>query len=148
MAYKYAFEGYNEEVMARAYRVNLPISLKKSVELAKFLKGIDVKKAIDILDEIIDKKRVVPYTRYIQEMPHKKGEGIATGGYPVKAAIHFKKLLILAFKSAKEKELGEDLYIKSISARKGTSMWKMGRYLGRKAKRTNLEIVLEVKSKK
>ena len=144
MAYKYAFNDYNKEVMARACRTNVPISLKKSVELANYLRGRKVTDALRILDEIEQLKRPIPYKRYFQEMAHKKGKGIATGGYPVKVAKAFRKLFKIAIAAAKEKELGDenDLVIVAISARKGERMWRFGRHLGRMAKRTHIEVVL------
>ena len=144
MVYKYAFQDYDKEVMARACRTNVPISLKKSVELANYLRGRNVKEALKILDEVEQLKRPIPYKRYFQEVAHKKGKGIATGGYPVKVAKEFRKLLKIAIAAAKEKELGdeENLVILAISARKGERMWRVGRHLGRMAKRTHIEVVL------
>jgi len=146
MAYKYAFNEYNKETMVRASRTNVPISLKKSVELANYLRGRKVKTVLKILDEVEELKRPIPYKRYFQEMAHKKGKGIATGGYPVNVAKEFKKLFKIAIAAAKEKELGDDsnLVVLGISVRKGERMWRFGRHLGRMAKRTHVEVVLGV----
>ncbi len=147
MAYKYAFQDYNKESMARGCRRNVKISLKKSVELARVLRGMKVECAEKYLGDIIRLKRPVPYKRYFQEMAHQRGKGVATGGFPVKAAKEFLRLLKSVVKNASEKNLGKDLKIISVSVRKGVRMWKPGRYLGRRSKSTHIEMVVGVVKK-
>ena len=87
--YKYSFENFNKESMARSCASNLSISLKKSVELANALRGKKVSSAVKYLEGVTKQKVVVPYRRYRAEMGHKRGAGIDTGGYPVKVAEEF-----------------------------------------------------------
>jgi len=141
MGYEYAYKDFDKQRMARFRASNLKISLKKSVELARLIRGKKVNLAIEILDNVIDCKKVVPYKKYKAEMPHKRGR-VAVGRYPVLAAKEFKKVLISAQKCAKEKELGNNLIIISCSVRKGQSRYKQSRFTGRQMKSTHLEIVL------
>ena len=145
MTQKYAFEEINKETMAVASARNLMISMKKSVELAREVRGKRVKVAIDYLERVIEKKAVVPYRRYKQEVAHQRGKGIDTGGYPVNVAKEILRLLKSAQKNAQDKELGDNLYVVSVSARKGTSRYHPGRYMGRRMKSTNLEVVVGVR---
>ncbi len=144
----YAFEKFDKASMARSSGNNLRISLKKTVETAKALQGKKVDQAIKYLERVIEQKSVVPYTRFNTEMPHKKGVGIAAGGYPVKVAEDLLILIKNAQKNAANSELGENLYIVSISARKGVQRYHNGRYFGRKMKATNVEVIVGVKETK
>jgi large subunit ribosomal protein L22 len=149
MAYKYAYNEYDKESMARSNGQNLSISLKKAVETLREIRGKKVSFAIKYLEGVINKETVVPYRRYRAEMAHKKGKGIDTGGFPVSVAKEVLRLLKSAQKNALEKELSEEnLYVISASARKGPSRYHYGRYSGRKMKSTNVEIVVGERDKK
>ena len=143
----YAFQNYNKETMARSASVNSAISLKKSVETAKILKGKKVSTVIDMLDKIANAKTVVPFRKYRAEMGHKRGAGIDTGGYPLKVALEFSRLVKSAEKNAIEREISGDLYVLSISSRKGTQRYHNGRYAGRKMKSTSVEVIVGLKNK-
>jgi large subunit ribosomal protein L22 len=67
-----------------------PISLKHSKGIGKFIKNKKIEKAIDDLELVMKKKIAVPMTG---ELPHRKGKGIMSGKYPMKASEHFIKLL-------------------------------------------------------
>ncbi len=148
MAYKYAYQGYNKETMARAFSSNLQISLKKSVETARNIKGKKVDSVIKYLEAVAEQNAVVPYRKFNTEMPHRRGKGIAAGGYPVNVAKEFLKLIKSAKKNAVEQEITGELYLKSISVRKGTQRYHNGRYFGRKMKSTNVEVIVGIKEKK
>lgn len=145
MASNYSYQHLDKETMAVASGRNLSISMKKTVELARAIQGKKVKVAISYLEKVIDKKVAVPYRRFKQEVPHQRGKGIDTGGYPVNVAKEVLKLLKSAQKNASEKELGDNLFVVSISARKGASRYHPGRYVGRRMKVTNVEVVVGVK---
>lgn len=148
MGYKYSMESYDNQTMARACRSNASVSLKKTVELSKAIKGKKVSSAINYLERVAEQKAVVPYTRYKAEVAHKRGVGIDTGGYPVKVAKEVLSLLKSAQKNASEKEISGDLYVLSVSGRKGSGRYHIGRHMGRKMKTTNLEVIVGVKDKK
>lgn len=148
MAYHYSYQGYNNETMAKACGRNLSISLKKSVETAKAVKGLRVSSAKNYLERVAVEKAVVPYTRYKAEVAHKRGAGIDTGGFPVNVAKELLKLIKSAEKNASEKEISGELYVLSVSARKGNARYHIGRYMGRKMKSTNLEVVVGIRESK
>ncbi|MFW6286046.1 MAG: 50S ribosomal protein L22 [Nanoarchaeota archaeon] len=149
MVYKYSFENYNKESMARGCSVNSAISTKKSVETARLIRGKKVETAISMLEKVVEQKLAVPYKRYKTEMAHRKGKGIDTGGYPVNVAKEFLRVLKAVKKNALEKELSSsNLFIIAISVRQGVGRYHNGRHVGRKMKSTNLEIIVGEKKKK
>ena len=75
---------------AGVYGRNLPISLKHSKFISKFIKGKEIESAIRDLEKVVKKKQAVPMKG---ELPHRKGKGMMSGKYPVKASEHFIKLL-------------------------------------------------------
>ena len=142
MAYKYSYQNFDKETMAKAFGSNLSISLKKSVEVANYIKGKKVSSVINFLERVVEQKAVVPYKRYRAEMPHKRGKGIDSGGYPVNVAKEFLRLIKSAQSNAKEASKDGEMYLISVSARKGVQRYHAGRYFGRKMKATNVEIIL------
>jgi ribosomal protein uL22 len=148
MTYKYAFQNFDKNTMARASGTNLTISLKKTVETAKELSGKKVSTAINYLERVANLKAVVPYRTYRGEMGHKRGKGIDTGGFPVKVSNEIVSLLQSAKKNAEDLGLDENLYVLSVSGRKGSSRYKPGRYSGRKAKATSVEVIIGSKPAK
>src|SRR5439155_782743 len=75
---------YKIETMARAYGRELPLAWKKSVELARQLRGKTVDQAREYLEKVIALKQPVPMRKYNRWVAHKSGIGPAR--YPVKAA--------------------------------------------------------------
>lgn len=148
MAQKYSFQNFDKESMARASATNLSISLKKTVETAKEIRGKKVSSVLHFLEEVANQKAVVPYRRYRAEMAHQRGKGIDTGGFPVHVAQALTKLLVSAQKNAANQEISGELYVLSVSARKGTARYHYGRYGGRAMKSTNVEVIVGVKAKK
>lgn len=145
---KYAFENIDKETMAKASSANVAISLKKTVETLKAVKGKKVSSAINFLERVIEKKAVVPYTRYRAEMGHKSGKGIDNGGYPINVAKEVLRLIKAAEKNASEQEISGDLYVINASCRQGVQRYHNGRYSGRKMKSTNVEVIVGLKEKK
>ena len=143
---KYAFEDFNKENMARAFGRNLPISLKKTTETLREIRGKKVSSAKNFLKSVINQEVPVPYRRFGTEVAHRKGKGIASGGFPVSVSKTLLKLLNAAEKNASEQELGEDLFVIAASARKGTTRQHTGRNQGM-MKSTNVEIIVGVKEK-
>ena len=143
----YTFRDYKAENMARAIGMALPISLKQSVEICNFIENKNVNDAKKILQNVMDKKLAIPFKRYNWDLGHKKG--IGPGRYPGKASKEFIKLIESAEANAQFKGLNtSNLLISHISAHKSSKSWHYGRQSRRKMKRTNIEIVIEEKSKK
>lgn len=148
MAYKYSYESFNKETMARASSTNQHISLKKTVETANAVKGKRVITAVAYLEKVMDEKVPVPYKRYTMGIAHRPGKGISTGGYPVNVAKEMIRLIKAAAKNASELEISGELYVISVSGRKGTTRYHPGRYQGRKMKSCNLEVIIGSRAKK
>lgn len=142
MAYNYSYQQFDEKTMARASASNTRISMKKSVEVAKAIQGKKVHVAKRFLENVVAQEQVVEYKRYNTEMPHRKGKGVMSGGFPVNVAKQFLIVLHNATKNAENLNLGDELKIISCSARQGSSRYKMSRLSGRKMKSTNVEIIL------
>lgn len=139
---------YKIETMARAYGKELPIAWKKSVELARQLRGKTVEQARDYLEGVIALKQPVPMKRYKRWVAHKAGYGPAR--YPVKAAKAFLRILESAVANAEftGKEDPDAMRVATINAHKGSiTKGSRPRAHGRSSQwnqdTVNLEIVLE-----
>ncbi len=75
---------------AKVYGRALPISLKYSIAIGKFIRGKKVESAIEDLELVLKKKKVIPFEG---EIAHKKGKRMMGGKYPVNASKEFIKLL-------------------------------------------------------
>ncbi len=143
----YAFRNYNQEHMARAIGMALPVSFKQSVEICRFIENKDVNKAKKLLQEVIDKKSAIPFKRFNFDLGHKKGVGPAR--YPEKASKEIIKLIENVEANAQFKGINtSNLVIAHISAHKAGKAWHFGRKTRRRMKRTNIEIIVEEKVKK
>ena len=123
------------------------VSLKDAVNLAHFLRGLNLQVAKDTLDLVIEKKKPVPYFRYLDSVSHKKAVG--PGRYPIKTARAFMKLLANVESNAEFNGLNTDnLKIVHVAASKGRMIKK---YLPKAQGRSgasfkdlvNLEIVVQ-----
>jgi large subunit ribosomal protein L22 len=139
---------YKIETMARAYGRDLPLAWKKSVELARQLRGKTVEHAREYLEGVVALKQPVPMRTYRRWIAHKAGTGPAR--YPVNAAKAFLKILESAVANAEftGKEDPDTMVIRVINAHKGaTTKGFRPRAYGRSSPwnqdSVNLEIVLE-----
>lgn len=132
--------------MARAVSMALPISVKQSVEICNYIRNKNVSSAKKMLQDVIEKKAAVPFKRYNFDLGHKTKIGPAR--YPEKASKEFIKLIDNVEANAQFKGLNtSNLVIAHASAHKAGKAWHFGRKSRRRMKRTNLEIVVEEKSK-
>ncbi len=147
MPYSIKVEG---DKYAKSFGRDLPISLKDAVNLCRALKGMRLEDAKDYLEDIINKKRAVPYFRYLDSISHRRG--IGPGKYPVKEAKYFLKILENAEANAEDKDLDTDnLYIMHIAAHKGRIFKSYtprayGRSTEIRRDRVHLEVILEERS--
>lgn len=139
---------YKIETMARAYGRELPIAWKKSVELARALRGKTVDRAREYLEGVIALKQPVPMKKYKRWVAHKSGMGPAR--YPVKTARAFLKVLESAVANAEftGKDDPDAMVVRVVNAHKGsTTKGFRPRAYGRSSPwnqdNVNLEIVLE-----
>ncbi len=138
---KYA-TAYDEKKMARAMGIALPISMKKTVEVCKFIKGRRIADAIRLLGLVDDEKIAVPFGTYAKGGTGHK-PGIGPGRYPKKVCIEVVKLLNQVSANAKNKGLDATrLVVSSMVAKKGANSWHFGRQRRRRMKRTHVEVVV------
>ncbi len=137
----------NEERVARSGATNMRISTKNSVEISRFIKGLGVDKAIEYLEDVVTKKKAVPFKRFIKDQAHRKG-GMGPGRYPVNAAIEFIKLLRNVRNNAEMKGFEtERLVVDNAQANLcGSSFHRGARSFGRRySKSTNISITVKEK---
>ena len=143
----YTFTDYKTVNMARAVGMALPISTKQSVEICRFIENKNVNEAKKILQSTIDKKLAIPFKRYNWDLGHKKKVGPAR--YPEKASKEIIRLIESVEANAQFKGMNtSNLVISHISAHKSGKSWHYGRQSRRRMKRTNIQIIVEEKSKK
>ncbi len=140
----------NEERVARSGATNMRISTKNSVEISRFIKGLAVDRAIECLEDVVTKKKAVPFKRFIKDQAHRKG-GMGPGRYPVNAAIEFIKLLKNVKNNAEQKGFdAERLVVDNAQANLcGSSFHRGARSFGRRySKSTNISITVKEKKVK
>ena len=139
MVYTYVYNKYDKENMARIVGLSLPISFKFSQEICKALQEKSLAKAKELLQEVIEQDKAIPYTRFTNGVGHRKG--MAAGGYPFKASKHILELLESLEANAQFKGLNTAaLYINHICAQLPAQQWHFGRQRRRRMKRTTIEI--------
>jgi large subunit ribosomal protein L22 len=120
-------KGYSIQEMpeksAIARAVEVDISLKDAVNVAHYIRGMGANEAVKTMDEVIEKKKPVPYFRYLDSVSHRKG--IGPGRFPVRAAKAFKATLENAISNAEFKNLDvENLRVVHVEATKGRMLKK------------------------
>jgi len=137
--YKYSIQTGND--CAKAVGRALPISTKTSIEVCFMIRGKQVDRAIDLLEEVKQMKIPVPYKRAFKDIGHRKGN-MTSGRFPHKAAGFIQSIIQSARANAEDKGLNtEDLAIFHISAQQGGASMRGGRRR-RTAKRTHVEVIL------
>ncbi len=93
-SWKYSVQGLDPDRTAIASGRDLRISPKASREICHYIKGMRLDKAKEVLQEVIELKRPIPYRRHKKKVAHRKGvEGFDAGRFPQKAAGVVLKLL-------------------------------------------------------
>ena len=147
MADNYSFKGYDKEHMARVIGRSLPISFKQSVEICNFIRNKEVGYAKDVLKRVVELRQAVPFRRFRHNIGHKTKIGV--GRYPGKASNEILKLISSAEANAQFKGLNTaNLVVNSIIVNKASKTMRIGSKRTRRAKRTNIEIVVQEKAAK
>lgn len=137
----------NKENTATAIGRNLPISTKQSIEICAYIRGKKLTVAKKILQDVIVKKRAIPFRRFNKDLAHKSG--MAAGRYPEKSSKYILDLLEGVEANAQFKGLDtSNTIIKSIIANKAQTPWHSGRRRGIKMRRTHVGVVVIELSKK
>jgi large subunit ribosomal protein L22 len=123
MAKKYAYneDENSEKQIAHAMARSLKVSPKHCVDICSAIRGMNVQKAKNYLNDVIDMKQAVPFKRHNKKVGHRKGlKGWTAGRYPVKAASAVLKVLENAEANAEYKGMDiENLKIEHISSHRG-----------------------------
>ena len=123
--YSYSFQKYEKSRHVRAALRDKSISHKHSREIALALKGKNIEKAREFLEEVLSKKIAVPYRRYHNEVAHRTNirDGFCSGRYPHKSTSEFLKLLDNLESNAEYKGMDLDrLKIISVVVHQGTKL--------------------------
>lgn len=132
---------------AKAVGRDLPISIKSSVEVCRFIRGKKVIVAKGMLRDVIALKRAVPYKRYIMNVGHRRG--MASGRFPKKTSKGVLQVLESAETNAQFKGMNTSkLFVAHIAAHKAASPMRGGRKRGQSSKRSHVEIILQEREEK
>jgi ribosomal protein uL22 len=102
--------------IAEAVGTNLSISNKHAREILKFVKGMNVDKAIKRLNRVVNFEEGVPFRRFNKKIGHRPG--IGPGRYPQKAC----KAIITVLKNAKNNALNKGLQEEKLIIMEGITM--------------------------
>jgi large subunit ribosomal protein L22 len=138
------------EKTVKASGREMRVSPKSAREVCNVIKGMTLTRAKRYLENVIDKKEPVPFTRFKKKAGHRRGvkQGFA-GKYPVKAAGHILAVLEGAEANAEYKGLDtERMHIIHASAYPGMKIKRyMSRAFGRSTPKfqtlCHIEIALE-----
>ena len=104
---------------AKAQVSGAAISKKDSAMIGKWIKNRQIDSALLLLNEVVAKKRAVPFPKYNNSLGHKKTTP-AAGKYPVNASKKVIELLESAKSNAENKGLNlKKMYVKNVNANKG-----------------------------
>jgi ribosomal protein L22 len=130
------------EIKPKDYAVvnaqNLKISTKDSISICKMIRGKKIEQAIEMLEEVLVKKRVVKMEN--REVGHKHGKGIAGGRYPIKSSAEFIRLLKQLNANAIANMFDVDEGVLSCKADVASRRY---RRMGHKFKATHLSLRIE-----
>ena len=120
-AWKYSIQGLDPDRTAIASGRDLRVSPKATREICNYIRGMRLERAKEVLQEVTELKRPVPYFRYRKKVPHRKGaEGFDAGRFPQKAAKEILKVLDAVEANAEFKGLYADrLKIIHIASHRG-----------------------------
>jgi large subunit ribosomal protein L22 len=120
-SWKYSVQDLDPNSTAIASARDLRIKPKVAREICNSIKGMKLEDAKIYLEDVLDKKRPIPYMRHRKKVPHRKGlNGYDAGRYPEKATEEILKLLNSVEANAEFKGLYADrLRIIHIAAQRG-----------------------------
>jgi large subunit ribosomal protein L22 len=137
------------ETIARGKANELPISPKHAMEIARFIKNKKTGEAVAYLEEVVSKKKAIPFRKFNRKVAHKRGLiGWDAGRFPEKASQAYIRLLHSVTKNAEYLGLDtENLKIVHVAANRGRGFEgffprAMGRASPKRRETVNIEIVV------
>jgi len=132
-------------------RVNeAPISPKHAIEIAGFIKGMNLDDAASYLNDVVALKKPIPFKRFNRNVPHRKGlVGWDAGRFPKKASQVYIRLINSVRKNAEYDGLElTQLRIIHVSANRGIRRRSfmpraMGRATPKDRQTVNIEMVVK-----
>eukprot|EP00768_Dysnectes_brevis_P002243 gnl/Dysnectes_brevis/172_a199_7427.p1 GENE.gnl/Dysnectes_brevis/172_a199_7427~~gnl/Dysnectes_brevis/172_a199_7427.p1 ORF type:complete len:168 (+),score=45.96 gnl/Dysnectes_brevis/172_a199_7427:48-551(+) len=100
----YSHNFAKDATIGKARSDSVRVSFKNTRETAMALKGMRVDKALQYLDDVIDKKRIIPFRRFIHGVGHHsqcKNEKWMVGRWPQKSCKQMIRILTNAAANAK-----------------------------------------------
>lgn len=147
--FNYSFDAFNPDKHARASIRELDISHKHAREIAVAIKGMNIDTANQYLEDVVEKRRAVPFRRYKEQVGHRSDPGVMAGRYPKKAALAFIRLIADLEANAEFRGFDADfMKIINVTVHKGRILKRfmpraMGRNTARNDAQTHIEIVAE-----
>ena len=138
----------SKENVALVNGSDLPISTKHSIEICNFIRGGNLLISKAFLEDVLAKKKTVPFKRYNQSVGHKPGK-TGPGRYPLKACKIILGLLESLEVNAQNKGLDTAaLYLKEVVPNRASHVWHYGRQRRRRMKLTQIFMLAEEAVKK
>jgi large subunit ribosomal protein L22 len=107
--YSIISEELDPEKTVKASGREVRISHKHAREVCRTIKGMMLDKSKEYLQDVMEKKKAVPFRRYQKKAGHRRGlEKAFAGRYPIKAAERILKILKGAEANAENKGLDVD----------------------------------------
>jgi large subunit ribosomal protein L22 len=139
--HNYAYQK-SEENIAKAVGRNLSVSPKQGTEICKYVRGRPLNQAKMLLQQSIDMKRAVPFTRFNNGLGHKSG--MSAGRYHPKACMLILNVIKSAEANAKNKGFNSaDLKVVHIAMQIGPKNSHYGRQKRSIFKNSHIEVVLQ-----
>ena len=139
--YNYSYQK-KEENTVKAVGRNLSVSPKQGTEICKYVRGRSLNQAKMLLQQSIDMKRPVPFTRFVNGLGHKSG--MSAGRYHPKACQLILNVIKSAEANAKNKGFNaQDLKVVHIAMQIGPKNSHQGRQRRSIFKNSHIEVVLK-----
>ncbi len=117
--WEYSVKGLDPATSVKASLREVDLSPKWSREVCAAIRGMRLQDARRLLEDVVKRKRMIPYRRYRKLRAH-HSQTKGPGGYPVKVAKHLLKLLDSLEANAEFKGLDTDrLVLVHAQAHKG-----------------------------
>ncbi|MFQ6084939.1 MAG: 50S ribosomal protein L22 [Candidatus Bathyarchaeia archaeon] len=149
-SWDYSIKGLDPDKTARVAGRDLRVSPKAAREICRVIRGMRLGKAKEYLQQVIERKKSVPFKRHQGGVGHRSDvSGFHAGRYPVKASREMLALLEQLEVNAEYKGLSpEDLRIIHAAAQRGMKIKRyIPRAFGRSSPRfqqlTHIEIAAE-----